>query len=220
MFLIVKGADINSWTNDGSSILEAATSQLETSTAAMIYYHSSFAEENGKPIMNKNPRLDSVMMQTLAIGLATLEEDGAYEALGSDYFNNYHNELWQKAGIASVKGEELGDHEVSLGGHQPYVGKELKEACSGTYGQEIATMLHGETAIHEASFSDEPYMLYYAARRTVDPVINRGAESSACRDFFLQLIKNYYLVKAIAMRDNALFDACMKAGADKHRLYG
>lgn len=215
VFLIVQGADINSWTNDGSSILEAATGQLETSIAGMVYYHSSFAEEDDKPIMNKDPRLDSVMMQTLAMGMVALEEDDACEALGSDYLNNYHNELWQKAAIASIKGEELGEHEASIGGHQLYVSKELKEACSGSYGKEIASMLHNEAAIHEASYSDEPYMLYYAVRRTVDPVINRGMEKSACRDFFHQLIKNYYLVKAIATRDENLFDACMKAGADK-----
>ncbi len=215
VYLIVKGADINSWTNDGSSILEAATSQLETAIAGMVYYHSSFAEEDGKPIMNENPMLDSVMMQTLAMGMATLEEDDVCVALGSDYLNNLHNELWQKAAIASVKGEELDEHDMSIGGHQLYVSKELKEACSGSYGQEIASMLHGDSAIHEASCSDEPYMLYYAVRRAVDPVINRGAEGSACRDFFHQLIKNYYLVKAIATRDNDLFDACMKAGADQ-----
>lgn len=204
--LIVRGANLNAWADDGFSILGAAISKAEWSLAGMVFFHSSMSENEEEPLFSTNPEVDSYFWNNFTVPMSFVESDDLLMSLEDVEAGG----LSKKLVAASATGEpkrSQPDHYMSS------VNLELLAACSGSYGHEVEEMMHGVSAVHEASFSDEPFLLFFATRR----VVHRGQGNSAIADFFHHLVRNYHLARAIDERDDQAFEVCLAGGADPNQ---
>lgn len=204
--LIVKGASLNTWADDGLSILGAAISKAEWSLAGMIFFHSSMCEDEEEPLFSTDSEIDSYFWNNFAMPMGFIESDDFLESFEGVDTGELSKKLVATSAAGGAKRSQP-DH------YMRSVNLELLAACSGSYGNEVERMMHGIPAVHDASLSDEPFLLFFVTRR----IVHRGPEDSAIADFFHQLIRNYYLARAIDEGDDQMFEACLAGGADPNQ---